>query len=142
MATRIGIIVLVVSALLVGSSALAEDKSSGVKLTHEELKKLFEPSLLIGGNNVRGYAFAEVYVGGGEGIVQYILTDDQGHGWLDTGKGTWRLDGDKVCVTYPQARSITSEQCRYLYRLADGSYESRSTSGDTLWAAFRIVSKK
>jgi len=75
-----------------------QDKSSGVKLTGEELKKLFEPALLIAGSTVRGYSFAELYEGGTDAVAYRLLTDDTGFGDTRMEKGTWRFDGDKVCV--------------------------------------------
>ncbi|MFI5400546.1 MAG: hypothetical protein ACHQZQ_05800 [SAR324 cluster bacterium] len=135
MVSRIAMAMLVASALLIGLAAQAQDTSSGVLLTAEDLKKLVEPSLLIAGRSVwAGTFFANLFVRGG--ILYNMYTDDLGNGGPE--KATWRLDGDKFCNTL---HAYGGERCRHWYRLADGSYEARLVPGEKLDATFRIVNK-
>jgi hypothetical protein len=131
---RIGMAVLVASALAIGLSAQAQEKSSGVMLTSEDLKKLTEPSLLIAGRSVQfSTFFAHLYARGG--VLYDLYTDNGGNGGSQNGK--WRLDGDKICLTLP----LFQEQCGHWYRLADGGYEARLVPGEKLSSTFRIVNK-
>lgn len=132
----ISVAVLVAFALAIGLSAQAQEKSSGVLLTAEELKTLIEPSLLISGRNeVTNFWFGTLLLR--NGILYDVLTDTAGNGGPITGK--WRLDGDKFCRTsFPQ---FPQEVCRNWYRVADGSYESRLVAGGKLVATFRIVNR-
>ena len=132
MLRRIAMTMLLASALLIGFSAQAQEKSSGVLLTAEEMKKLFEPSLLTAGESANGW-YANLFVRGG--IVYNVYTDNAGKG--GTGKAQWRLDGDKICNTLQDSR----EKCRHWYRLADGTYEGRLVPGEKLDVTFRIVNK-
>ena len=127
---------LLASALLIGFSAQAQEKSSGVLLTAEEMKKLFEPSLLTAGRGANGW-YANLFVRGG--IVYNVSTDAAGNG--EPRKAQWRLDGDKICNTLPSGNLPSGELCRHWYRLADGTYEGRLVPGEKLDVTFRIVNK-
>lgn len=135
MIKRIGIAMLFTYALVIGLSAEAQEKPSGVVLTAEDLKKLMEPSLLIAGRHVlkSQASFADLYVAGG--MVYALYTSSRGTG--GQAKGKWRLDGDQFCRTH----HFEGEQCVRFYRLADGSYEAWTLSGDELVAKFRVVNK-
>lgn len=138
MIRRIGIAVLVAFALAIGLSARAQEKSSGVMLTAEELQKLVEPSLLIAGRSEQfNVWFGLLLVRGGTAYDVY--TQAVGNG--EPEKGKWRLDGDKVCVTWLVFGHL-GDGCRHLYRLVDGSYEFRLVPGEKLDATFRIVNKQ
>ena len=137
MLRRIAMAALVASALLIGLSpqSQSQEKSSGVMLTADELKKLFEPYLLITGRDVYlGVWFANLFARGG--ILYDMWTGDTVNDGSD--KGTWRLDGDKVCGI---PHSNVREHCKHWYRLADGSYEARNVPGEQLESTFRIVNK-
>jgi len=135
MIKRIALAVLFASALLVGLSAQAQEKSSGVLLTAEDLKKLLDPSLLMAGTSVQFASyFAYLFVRGG--VVYDVYTNDAGIGGPE--KSKWRLDGDKICFT---VEAHLDERCRHWYRLADGSYEGREVLGGKLQVTFRVINK-
>ncbi|MFI5400547.1 MAG: hypothetical protein ACHQZQ_05805 [SAR324 cluster bacterium] len=126
--------VLVASVLLIGVSVQAQDTSSGVLLTAEDLKKLVEPSLLIAGKcEVFGGWCANLFVR--SGVLYRMYTDNSGNGGPD--KGKWRLEDGKFWVTL----FVGGEQCAHWYRLADGSYEGRLVPGEKLQATFRTINK-
>ena len=136
MIRALGLAVIFACALAMGLPAKAQEKSGGVMLTAEDLKKLVEPSLLIAGTHVLKWQgpFADLYVPGG--MAYAVYTGSTGAGGPVRGK--WRLDGDKFCRTH----QFEGERCAHFYRLADGSYEARSVPGEELVSTFRTVSKK
>jgi len=139
MIRRFAAFALLALVLAIGLPSHAQDKSSGVLLNAEDLKKLVEPSLLISGRNAPySISFSALFLRGG--LVHLLTTEIPGTG--STEKGKWRLDGDKFCVAYPdRALGPSEEQCRHHYRLPDGSYEARLVPGEKLQFTYRTVNK-
>jgi hypothetical protein len=135
MIKRIGMAVLVAAALAGANPAQAQEKSSGILVTADELKKMVEPALLISGRVVQaGEWFSQLFQRGG--TAHFIYANDLGGGGHI--QRTWRLDSDALCVKDP----VMEERCYHLYRLADGSFEGRLVPEEQLRLTFRVVNPK
>jgi hypothetical protein len=135
MIKKVGLAMLVASALGIGFPALAQEKSSGIPVMADELKKMVEPSLLISGRVVQAQEwFSQLFQRGG--IAHFIYTNDQGGG--GHAQRTWRLDRDAFCVN----DALLGERCYHFYRLADGSFEGRSVPEEQLRYTFRVINPK
>src|SRR5688572_27047773 len=101
---------------------VAWSQPGGAKfLTHEELKTLLSGTTIVQFNAGRSR---------GTGIYA-----QDGTARLDWGtggaKGTWRIDGDKFCTTYPGIRR-GYETCNNLQKTGEKSYTLFFTSDGTL----------
>jgi hypothetical protein len=135
MLKRIGMAVLVATALGMAFPVQAQEKSSGILVTADELKNMVVPPPLISGRAVQaGEWLSQVFLRGG--IAYAIYATDHGAGGY--AQRTWRLDSDALRVKDP----FLGEWCYRFYRLADGSFEGRAGPEEQVRLTFRVISQK
>ena len=125
-------VMLIAVGLLIGSSVQAQEQPRGVKLTNAELEKLTGAGLLADGMSIpTGWLSTILYQRTGK--AYYMGLDVTGEAGRD--EGTWRIAGDTWCVNFPNIQ-VPRDQCRTIYRLPDGSYESWFDG--KIFSAFRV----
>jgi hypothetical protein len=112
--------------LLAAGAALAQE-SRPTFLTHEELKALLSGTRIVQFNTGRSRGTG-IYAQDGTAQV------DWGTGGA---KGTWRIDGDKFCTTYPGLRR-GYETCNNLQKTGERSYTLFFTSDGSLNGTWQI----
>ena len=127
---------LAAAALWLSPSIQAQEKSGGTKVTAEEMKSLFANSVQTGGVGTGMVIYSNLFAKGGTFYQLYTCTAHSCAGGVR--QGTWHLDGDKVCFSVAE---FSPASCHDWYRLANGSYESRSDNWQTLDGTFSILTE-
>ena len=129
------VIVVLLGAVL-ATTALAQAKPKGTRLTGAELEKLYRTprGTMIEAENVfYGSRTSAVYMLNGLTLTQWV--DPQRGAGQDT--GTWRISGDTMCVK-DQVVYSGDETCFRVFKVGDNAYESWFAERDQQNSSFRV----
>jgi len=119
MRTQLAIAGVVLSCLWLGSPILAQDKPQGTPLTGAELKTLIGNGVLLDWENPQGRKGTTMLLTTGVALRVYLHTF-VGQGVAE--EGTWRIDGDSVCLKW-NVPGNDEELCSRYHRLGENHYE-------------------
>ena len=103
----VALVAVVLAILAVGTWKVENFQEHGGRLTGAEIRDL------VSGNTVQGPKFTEYYDPVGAVRGQEIEEDDKY-------EGSWRVDGDKLCVAFP---SHSYSNCVTIVRLQGSEYD-------------------
>lgn len=124
-----------VCALLLLGAAPAQERPKGTPLTEAEYHQLFDGGALLDmQSQPRRWKGSVVLTSSGLALVHWLGLPT-GTGEQDM--GTWRIDGDSICLKWQRVRSGV-EYCVRYHRVGENAYESRSLADGNYLASFSI----